>query len=461
MKKKLLLSSVAALTLFAAYNATSAAEYGQKFGEELPAPAEKELDAFKIEKAQTEKERLEEATNYNARQLKAIALREANTELKAAKEQEANAKTVFEKAQKAYDLAVEKLTEAMNTQYDASVEKDRLNDVLVTIKDRLENDEKALPTKEQELKGTKALQKQKADELAKQEAKLESLRNQKPVSGAPADEAASYQLNLTAAELEVSRAKQDKVLVDKAVEQVEKEVKDLKDAIKKNTAKRDALKTKIDQLAKVVGDEAEDKPNNGVVRGVLVQTLQEEADERYYELGQASSQRIFSTSLRKEAEEQYNKALEEAQAEYKKQGVEFVLADVLAVAEPTGTYVTKFGWNQDKDGNWVFLKDSEGTKATGWVNDNGSWYYLGQDGVMKKWWVQVEGTWYYLNGSGAMQTGWLQDNGTWYYLEASGAMKANQWFEVGGKWYHVDASGALSVNTTVDGYNVNENGEWV
>ena len=60
-----------------------------------------------------------------------------------------------------------------------------------------------------------------------------------------------------------------------------------------------------------------------------------------------------------------------------------------------------------------------------------------------------------------MQTGWLQDNGSWYYLEASGALKVNQWFEVGGKWYHVDASGALSVNTTVDGYNVNENGEWV
>ena len=60
-----------------------------------------------------------------------------------------------------------------------------------------------------------------------------------------------------------------------------------------------------------------------------------------------------------------------------------------------------------------------------------------------------------------MQTGWLQDNGTWYYLEGSGAMKANQWFEVDGKWYHVEASGALSVNTVVDGYTVNANGEWV
>ena len=117
------------------------------------------------------------------------------------------------------------------------------------------------------------------------------------------------------------------------------------------------------------------------------------------------------------------------------------------------------GWVSAENGSWSYLKD--GVKATGWLQDAGSWYYLGQDGVMKKWWVQVDGTWYYLNGSGAMQTGWLQDNGSWYYLEASGALKVNQWFEVDGKWYHVDASGALSVNTTVDGYNVNANGEWV
>ena len=117
------------------------------------------------------------------------------------------------------------------------------------------------------------------------------------------------------------------------------------------------------------------------------------------------------------------------------------------------------GWVSAENGSWSYLKD--GVKATGWLQDAGSWYYLGQDGVMKKWWVQVDGTWYYLNGSGAMQTGWLQDNGSWYYLEASGALKVNQWFEVDGKWYHVDASGALSVNTTVDGYKVNANGEWV
>ena len=40
-------------------------------------------------------------------------------------------------------------------------------------------------------------------------------------------------------------------------------------------------------------------------------------------------------------------------------------------------------------------------------------------------------------------------------------MKASQWFEVAGKWYYVDGSGALAVNTTVGGYTVNGNGEWV
>ena len=60
-----------------------------------------------------------------------------------------------------------------------------------------------------------------------------------------------------------------------------------------------------------------------------------------------------------------------------------------------------------------------------------------------------------------MQTGWVQDNGTWYYLNGSGAMQTG-WFEVNGKWYYANRSGALLTNTTTpDGYRVNANGEWV
>jgi glucan-binding YG repeat protein len=39
-----------------------------------------------------------------------------------------------------------------------------------------------------------------------------------------------------------------------------------------------------------------------------------------------------------------------------------------------------------------------------------------------------------------MKTGWLNDNGTWYYLSASGSMLSN---------------------TIVDGYKLNASGAWI
>ena len=66
-----------------------------------------------------------------------------------------------------------------------------------------------------------------------------------------------------------------------------------------------------------------------------------------------------------------------------------------------------------------------------------------------------------LNNSGSLATGWVKENGSWYYLDQSGAMKTG-WFTVSGKWYYAYSSGALAVNTTTpDGYEVNTNGEWI
>ena len=129
------------------------------------------------------------------------------------------------------------------------------------------------------------------------------------------------------------------------------------------------------------------------------------------------------------------------------------------VIEKTDTYnVARTEWVQGENG-WHYFDNNK--QATGWKQIDGKWYFFNAEGVMQKWWVKDGNTWYYLNGSGAMETGWLQDGGKWYFLEASGAMKASQWFEVAGKWYYVDGSGALAVNTTVGGYTVNGNGEWV
>ena len=137
----------------------------------------------------------------------------------------------------------------------------------------------------------------------------------------------------------------------------------------------------------------------------------------------------------------------------------FTNASVDLVLEKTDSYnVVKDQWVQEEAG-WKYYASNKA--VSGWKQVDGKWFFFNAEGVMQKWWVKDGNTWYYLNGNGEMQTGWLQDGGKWYYLDASGAMKASQWFTVGGKWYYVDGSGALAVNTTVGGYTVNGNGEWV
>ena len=125
----------------------------------------------------------------------------------------------------------------------------------------------------------------------------------------------------------------------------------------------------------------------------------------------------------------------------------------------TPNQTTKASWKQE-NGIWYFHK-ADGSLATGWIKDGDTWYYLKDDGSMVTGWVKDGNVWYFLNSNGSMSTGWVKDGDTWYYLEPSGAMKENQWFEVSGKWYYVDSSGKLAVNTRVEDYLVNENGEWV
>ncbi|RSI87361.1 SH3 domain-containing protein [Streptococcus mitis] len=98
--------------------------------------------------------------------------------------------------------------------------------------------------------------------------------------------------------------------------------------------------------------------------------------------------------------------------------------------------------------------------TVGWKKINGSWYYFKSDDSKATGWLKDGSTWYYLKSSGEMQTGWLQEKGFWYYLDDSGAMKTG-WYQVSGKWYYSYSSGELAVNTIVDGYTVNHNGEWI
>ena len=104
--------------------------------------------------------------------------------------------------------------------------------------------------------------------------------------------------------------------------------------------------------------------------------------------------------------------------------------------------------------------NTDSSLAINWKKVNGSWYHFKSNGSKSTGWLKDGSNWYYLKSSGEMQTGWLQEKGFWYYLDDSGAMKTG-WYQVSGKWYYSYSSGELAVNTIVDGYTVNHNGEWI
>ena len=118
---------------------------------------------------------------------------------------------------------------------------------------------------------------------------------------------------------------------------------------------------------------------------------------------------------------------------------------------------------------WIYLNQS-GEVQTGWVNDNGTWYYLKElegeykgIGLMQKGFLEVNKTFYYFDESGAMKENqWFQTTEGWYYADKSGAVKVAEWFQVGNKWYAASRNGTIRTNVFLpyedEYYHFNESG---
>ena len=105
--------------------------------------------------------------------------------------------------------------------------------------------------------------------------------------------------------------------------------------------------------------------------------------------------------------------------------------------------------------------ESNNIKKTGWQSVDGNWYLYDINGKVTKGWHKVNNSnWYYFNEEGVMQKGWLELDGKTYYLSNSGIMKKG-WVKIDSKWYYFNQSGEKQINTTIDGYILNENGEWI
>ena len=110
-----------------------------------------------------------------------------------------------------------------------------------------------------------------------------------------------------------------------------------------------------------------------------------------------------------------------------------------------------------------------------WIQDEKGWWYKRADGSYPKnsWGYEAyngKSYWYYFLDSGYMATGWVDVNGSKYYLfPNSDGWKGRMltgWQWIDGNCYYLDAQGqnegALYRNTTTpDGFTVDSEGRWV
>ena len=148
------------------------------------------------------------------------------------------------------------------------------------------------------------------------------------------------------------------------------------------------------------------------------------------------------------------------------------------------------GWVSE-NGSKYYL-DENGERCTGWLLQDEGWYYLDaeKDGAMfDAGWKYINSKWYHFYDSGVMETGWTYYKNNWYYLSPYGDMSVNEWEYINSNWYHFDQNGIMQTgwflyngnwyylypannnagksvgtmaqNTTIDGYFISQDGIWI
>ena len=158
---------------------------------------------------------------------------------------------------------------------------------------------------------------------------------------------------------------------------------------------------------------------------------------------------------------------------------------------PNNGNPSTIGWSQI-NGKWYFRYPNGQPAINTWLDWNGRWYHFNGQGEMETgWFKNAYGNWFYLEpGNGDAKTGWRLINNIWYYfIPESGdrqcSMVSNGIFQIGQESYYFDGTGAMRTgwiavhvngkqtyyyfkdngamakNTTINGFRVNERGEWV
>ena len=82
-------------------------------------------------------------------------------------------------------------------------------------------------------------------------------------------------------------------------------------------------------------------------------------------------------------------------------------------------------WKYVND-QWKYQKGTNKFAYNEWIKDNGKYYYIGNDGIMKTGWQQIDGPVVLSGPDWCNADGWLKsDDGKWYFLYPNGAMAVN------------------------------------
>ena len=116
-----------------------------------------------------------------------------------------------------------------------------------------------------------------------------------------------------------------------------------------------------------------------------------------------------------------------------------------------------------QDGVWYYLE--EGQPRTGWFCSGGVNYYLQEDGSVTTGWAEINGVQRFFTDTGALRVGWMENgketyyllrngvratgwqtvDGGRYYLGDNGLLRKKGWLEQDGKLYYVDENGRACV----------------
>ena len=130
-------------------------------------------------------------------------------------------------------------------------------------------------------------------------------------------------------------------------------------------------------------------------------------------------------------------------------------------SEGNADYEPQGKWYQDDTG-WWYEDESGWYPVERWQKIDGKWYYFTCDGYMDYseyrdgYWLGADGAWDERNYGGK----WYIESDKFWYQDESGWRPYSQWLWINWKCYYFDSDGYRVRNQYIDGYWVNNDGEW-